>query len=306
MSAVIGFGGFFLSLWLSYQVFPFHSSEPGSVPAGRFLIIGVGTTIAIVIANRLNNRSTVDEIPNNHETVALGSPSIAQLPNSHLLPDDWSRAFEVAGFSTKLIDSVLTRVYTGGRATLPDRRQVFRAFELTPLRDVKVVIVGQDPYYTVDQADGLAFSVGPGMTPPHSLRRVFDSLEKDSRVHFSRPAHGGDLTAWARRGVLLLNTSLTVKENSPGSDSDPWREFTRTALEIVGAKTDPVVFMLWGDPANDLADRVHLPAHHLILRSTHPRQEVASRFPRFADARHFSEANDFLRSAGRPAVDWAL
>ena len=190
--------------------------------------------------------------------------------------------------------------------TLPDRQQVFRALALTPLKGVKVVVLGQDPYPSRGHADGLAFSVRPGTPVPHSLKRVFSNLESDGALNFSRP-HGGDLSQWARQGVLLLNAALTVGADAPTSHSDFWRTFTLRILEVVNEKADPVVFLLWGDAANELADAVPInESRHRLIRSTHPRIEMSSRYPRFADTRPFSETNQFLRFHGRDEVDWGL
>lgn len=240
--------------------------------------------------------------------VSSSTSSSNPLGGPEEVPADWMAAIAQRGLSRVEIAQTLDAVY--GRANSagfvrPDRRDVFRALQLTPLDKVRVVILGQDPYPTPGEADGLAFSVPRGYPIPHSLSRIFSNLESDRELGF-RPPPAGNLSAWAERGVLLLNTALTFEDGGPIHRSR-WEPFTRRVLAAVNESPHPTVFMLWGDEANSLANEVPLnPAQHLLLRSTHPRQETATRYPRFADTRHFSEANEFLRARGRGTIDWTL
>jgi uracil-DNA glycosylase len=227
---------------------------------------------------------------------------------SALLPRDWANELEKKGFDSAKLRHKLDRLYDAAHsgAVLPPRNLVFRAFTLTPLSAVKVVIVGMDPYPKSGRADGLAFSVKPGRSIPHSLGRVFANLSADTAARFVTPSQG-DLTAWASQGVLLLNAALTVCEGIPGSHQRDWASFTQAALEIVNESAQPTVFLMWGDHANALADAVPIDeSKHLVIRSTHPRREESSVYPRFASTRPFSQANRFLFSRGRREVDWRL
>lgn len=306
MSWFVSIGGFLASLWLSYQFFPFRGDESGSVSLSRFVVTGVGTTLAIVVAVQLSRRRTLAATDSGGDEHRSQDRQPQPSGDQGRLPADWSIALANNGFDPSDVVELVGRAYGAGRgAVFPDRKDVFRAFALTPLADVRVVIIGQDPYPTRGEADGLAFSVQRGGSMRRSLRRVLDNIEADPLVHFARPANG-DLTRWAQQGVLLLNSALTVREGAAGSDLAIWSRFTRTVLDVVGQKVEPVVFMLWGDHANELVDQVRPPSRHLLLRSTHPRREEASTYPRFADTRPFSTANDFLVGAHRGAVDWSL
>lgn len=181
--------------------------------------------------------------------------------------------------------------------------QPFRALQLTPLADVEVVILGQDPYHGPGQAQGLAFSVPDGVKPPPSLRNIFKELARDPRVH--PEAHpGGSLERWASQGVLLLNTSLTVEEGQAASHArQGWETLTDQLISAVSAKPEPVVFMLWG--AHAQGKRVLIQPRHLVLAANHPSPLSALRLPQpFIGCGHFSAANDFLESHGRRPVRW--
>ncbi|WP_297081131.1 uracil-DNA glycosylase [uncultured Demequina sp.] len=224
------------------------------------------------------------------------------------LPDDWSRALASRGLSRAEIDRTVDGAYRAAPGRVyPEPHEIFRAFDLTPLDAVKVVIVGQDPYPEGRSACGLAFSVPRGVRVPYSLGRVYSRMEAElDPGAFTRPEHG-DLTAWARNGVLLLNSALTAIGGKPGSQIADWARFTRTVLEVVNQRSAPVVFMLWGDEAIALGDGIPLDeVRHKVYRSTHPRREEPSRFPRFAGTAQFIGANAFLESKGRGQVNWAL
>lgn len=188
-----------------------------------------------------------------------------------------------------------------GNAVYPPRDQIFRALELTPFRNVRVVVLGQDPYHGPGQAHGLAFSVPPGVTPPPSLRNLLRELHDDLGV--PAPDHG-TLTPWARRGVLLLNTLLTVREGAPGSHAGKgWERFTDAVLRRVAAKRSRVVFLLLGSRAQEKASSVDL-SSHAVVTAAHPSPLSARRG--FLGSRVFSTVNKLLEEAGREPVDWRL
>lgn len=225
------------------------------------------------------------------------------------LPREWARGLAArTGLNDADVQAIVARAYTTRQqgATLPDRRHVFRAFEYTYPHEVKVVILGQDPYPRRGDADGLAFSVPAGVAIPRSLTRIFDNLEADGAVSFTRP-RDGDLSRWARQGVLLLNSALTVREGEPGSHRDYWRDLTRGVLEVLNKRGEPIAFLLWGTEASAIADAVHIDEGiHRVIRSPHPGRDERAGYPRFADTHPFSAANSFLRSRGRGEVDWRL
>jgi uracil-DNA glycosylase len=183
----------------------------------------------------------------------------------------------------------------------PERGRVFRALELTPLSDVRVVILGQDPYHRPDQAHGLAFSVPPGVSAPPSLVNIFRELRADLGI---APPRHGDLTAWARRGVLLLNTTLTVGEGEPGGHARwGWSDVTDAVLRSVAAKPEPVVFLLWGRHAQAKAP-LTAGRDKICIATSHP--SPLSAFRGFLGSRCFSGANRALRERGAKGVDWSL
>ena len=193
------------------------------------------------------------------------------------------------------------------KKVFPPKDLIFSAFEKTPVDKVKVVIVGQDPYHNDDQAMGLAFSVPRETTKiPPSLKNIFKELEEDTRearergdeeVEFTIPAHG-DLTKWAEQGVLLLNTSLTVRAHEANSHSGKgWETFTDRAIEQLSQNTENVVFLLWGKNATSKERLIAEGHNHFILKCAHPSPLSASRG--FFGCRHFSQTNEFLREVGR-------
>jgi uracil-DNA glycosylase len=183
----------------------------------------------------------------------------------------------------------------------PAEPEVFNALKLTPFDAVKVVILGQDPYHGAGQAHGLAFSVRPGVTPPPSLRNIFKELQTD--VGCPRPA-AGSLEPWARQGVLLLNAVLTVRAGQPNSHRGKgWERFTDAAVAAVGHKPDPVVFVLWGAPAQKKVPLIDT-GRHVIVKSPHPSPLSAK--TGFFGSRPFSAVNRALKAAGRGPIDWCL
>ncbi len=188
-----------------------------------------------------------------------------------------------------------------GRGFYPPGRLVFNAFRLTPLDDVRVVILGQDPYHGRGQAMGLCFSVPPGIPQPPSLRNIFAELGADLGV---QPPRCGDLTPWARRGVLLLNSVLTVSPGSPASHAGKgWEAFTDRAIAELSARREGIVFLLWGRYAQQKGAVVDRSRHH-VLTAAHPSPYSASNG--FFGCRHFSRTNELLAAAGRPPLDWSL
>jgi len=188
-----------------------------------------------------------------------------------------------------------------GRRIFPKGSEWFRALDLTPLERVRVVILGQDPYHGEGQAHGLCFSVQPGVPPPPSLVNIFKELESDLGI---RPARHGLLDHWARQGVLLLNSVLTVEMGRAASHRDRgWERFTDAIVAAVNAKPEPVVFLLWGSYAQKKAAFVDQ-SRHLVLKAPHP--SPLSAHSGFFGCRHFSKANAFLQNRSLPPIDWAL
>ena len=182
----------------------------------------------------------------------------------------------------------------------------FRALALTALAEVRVVILGQDPYHGPGQAEGLAFSVAPGVKLPPSLRNIFKELQRSLGVPM--PADGS-LVRWARQGVLLLNTSLTVEDGQPASHAHwGWETLTDQLVALVAAQARPVVFMLWGGHAQTKASLIGQAApdgRHLVLQANHPSPLSALRPPQpFIGCDHFRQAQNFLSPHGQKAVDW--
>ena len=181
----------------------------------------------------------------------------------------------------------------------PPADDIFNALHLTPLADVKVVILGQDPYHGEGQAHGLSFSVRAGVKPPPSLVNIFKELESD--LHCKIPQHGC-LTSWARQGVLLLNAVLTVRERQANSHQGiGWEFFTDRVITLLNENPEPLVFILWGSPAQRKASMI-TNSKHLILKAPHPSPLSAHRG--FFGSRPFSKANEFLVKNGRQPIDW--
>ena len=188
-----------------------------------------------------------------------------------------------------------------GKRIFPRAANWFRALDLTPLDEVRVVILGQDPYHGEGQAHGLCFSVPGGVQPPPSLVNIFKELQSDLGIR--RPSHGF-LEHWARQGVLLLNSVLTVQMGQAASHRDRgWERFTDAVIRTVNAKAEPVVFMLWGSYAQKKAAFVDQ-SRHLVLKAPHP--SPLSAHSGFFGCRHFSKANAFLEAHGKVPIDWAL
>lgn len=218
---------------------------------------------------------------------------------------DWrlvTEAFRGGATGRALIERVDGRVQAGATVYPPEP---LRALALTPLASVRVVILGQDPYHGPGQAEGLAFSVPPGVRSPPSLVNVFKELQRD----LGQPVPAsGSLVPWARRGVLLLNTSLSVEDGMPASQSKfGWEVLTDKLIEAVAAQPLPVAFLLWGAHAQAKAGLIAAAGGpHRLLKANHPSPLSARRPPApFIGCGHFSAAADFLSAVGRP-IDWSL
>ena len=183
----------------------------------------------------------------------------------------------------------------------PPSEDIFNAFAFTPLSKVKVVILGQDPYHGDGQAHGLCFSVRPGVDIPPSLVNIYQELHDDLGCYIP---DNGCLTKWADQGVLLLNTVLTVRAHQPYSHRGiGWEEFTDAAIRILDKMDSPMVFILWGKPAQAKEAMLHNP-HHMIIRSAHP--SPLSAYRGFFGSRPFSKANEFLEKNGLEPIDWQI
>lgn len=199
------------------------------------------------------------------------------------------------------LKTFLTTRKADGQTIFPKGSEYFRALDLTPLDTVKVVILGQDPYHGPGQAHGLSFSVKPGVRVPPSLVNIYKELQSD--LGLTPPRHGF-LEHWARQGVLLLNSVLTVEMGQAASHQGKgWEKFTDAIVRLVNRKSDPVVFMLWGAYAQRKAAFVD-GSQHLVLKAVHP--SPLSAHKGFLGCRHFSQANAFLEAHGRPPIDWSL
>ena len=187
-----------------------------------------------------------------------------------------------------------------GKKIFPPGSQIFRAFELTPVSDLKVVILGQDPYHGLGQAHGLSFSVPDGVAAPPSLKNIFKEIESDLGVRMSGYPN---LEKWARQGVLLLNAVLTVRSGEAASHSKiGWQEFTDAVIKYISDNCEGVVFMLWGNFARTKRDLIDTSRHH-VLEAAHPSPLARGAF---FGCRHFSQANNLLMASGKTPIDWTL
>ena len=187
------------------------------------------------------------------------------------------------------------------RVVYPPADDLFSAFHFTPLSKVKVVILGQDPYHEPGEAHGLCFSVKPGVKIPPSLVNIYKELHDDLGCKIP---NNGYLEKWARQGVLLLNTVLTVRAHQAFSHKEKgWETFTDAIIKKVGEKDEPVVFLLWGAPAGKKASLIKNPKH-LVIKSAHP--SPLSAYRGFFGSKPFSQANEYLKSNGLEPVDWQI
>ncbi|NNF02410.1 MAG: uracil-DNA glycosylase [Bacteroidia bacterium] len=187
-----------------------------------------------------------------------------------------------------------------GKVIYPPGKDIFAAFNTTAFEDVKVVILGQDPYHGPGQANGLCFSVSPGVRKPPSLLNIFKEIERDLKIPVP---DSGDLSTWARRGVLLLNATLTVESNRAASHQGKgWERFTDEVIRKLSAERDGLIFLLWGRSAGNKSTLID-EQKHVILRSVHPSPLSAHRG--FIGCSHFSITNQKLREMGKQEIDWS-
>ncbi len=180
----------------------------------------------------------------------------------------------------------------------PDKGDLFNAFKATPYNKVKVVIIGQDPYHQPGQAHGLAFSVNDGVKFPKSLQNIFKELNSDLSIDIP---FTGNLTKWAKQGVLLINTGLSVRKDQANSHkSIGWQKLTDRIIELLGKREDPIVFILWGKHAQEKSK--YILEHHKIIESAHP--SPLSAYRGFFGSKPFSKTNEFLSSLNKQTIDW--
>ncbi|MCD7806484.1 MAG: uracil-DNA glycosylase [Lachnospiraceae bacterium] len=218
------------------------------------------------------------------------------------ISDDWLSALKPE-FSKEYYRKLYQKVQYEYQhyQVFPQADDLFNAFHLTPLHQVKAVILGQDPYHNVGQAHGLCFSVKPGVDIPPSLENIYKELHDDLGCYIP---NNGYLVKWASQGVLLLNTVLTVRAHQANSHrSIGWEEFTDAAIRVLDQEDRPMVFLLWGTPARQKKSMLHNPKH-LILEAPHP--SPLSAYRGFMGCRHFSQCNAFLEKNGVEPIDWQI
>ncbi|MCD8739600.1 uracil-DNA glycosylase [Mucilaginibacter roseus] len=189
-----------------------------------------------------------------------------------------------------------------GQTVYPKNSDIFNAFNKTPFDELKVVILGQDPYHGAHQAHGLSFSVQKGINPPPSLKNIYKELITDI-PGFNIPSHG-ELTEWAEQGVMMLNATLTVRAGSPGSHQKKgWEIFTDTVIKTISDEKEGIIFLLWGKFAQAKAELIDANKHH-ILKAAHPSPYSAD--SGFFGCKHFSKTNAILQEEGKKPIDWQI
>ena len=200
------------------------------------------------------------------------------------------------------IVALLKAEKAAAKTIYPPGPLIFNAFNQTPFNEVKVVILGQDPYHGPAQAHGLSFSVLPGIKPPPSLVNIFKEIKSD--IGLQMPSDFGDLTHWAQQGVLLLNAALTVRAGEPFSHAKSgWAQFTDAVIRKISEEKENVVFLLWGKFAQEKQALINADAHH-ILKAAHPSPFSADKG--FFGCKHFSETNQLLVKDGNAPIDWSI
>ncbi len=221
---------------------------------------------------------------------------------ANILKNDWKNILEDEfnkDYYQTLRNFLITEYKT--RTIYPDKYDIFNALHFTSYKDIKVVILGQDPYHGPNQAHGLSFSVNPGIKTPPSLLNIYKELNSDLGCHIP---NNGYLKKWADQGVLLLNTSLTVRAGQANSHKNiGWEIFTDKIISLINEKEDPVVFLLWGNNAIKKKNLI-TNKKHLILTSVHPSPLSASRG--FFGSKPFSKINNFLISVNKKPIDWQI
>ncbi len=211
-----------------------------------------------------------------------------------ILADEWQKPYY------QNLREFLKTEYAS-RKIYPNMNDIFNALKYTSFENTKVVIIGQDPYHGAHQAHGLCFSVQKGIEPPPSLKNIYKELNTD--IAFEIPTHG-ELTAWAKQGVLMLNTVLTVREASPNSHKGMgWENFTDRVIAELDKKQTTIVFLLWGANARKKAEIIKNPIHKKLI-SVHP--SPLSAYNGFFGCKHFSKTNEILLSSGQTPIDWTI
>lgn len=220
-----------------------------------------------------------------------------------MIGNDWDEILNDVTHTKEFYNTmVLAKKEYETKTVFPPKQNVFEALKLTSYENTRVVIVGQDPYHGVGEAHGLSFSVKPGVKVPPSLQNIYKEIKDDLGI--IEPANCGDLTKWAKEGVLLLNAILTVEKDKAGSHSSlGWEFFTDNIIKILNEKETPVVFILWGSFARSKKLYITNPKH-CIIESTHPSPFSARNG--FFGSKPFSRANDFLIKNGLKPIDWQL
>lgn len=220
-----------------------------------------------------------------------------------MITNDWEEKLKPEykkDYYKKLYQTVNAE-YASGKKIFPPADDIFNAFHLTPLKDVKCVIIGQDPYHNDGQAHGLCFSVKPDVEIPPSLVNIYKELEDDLGCTIP---NNGYLVKWAKQGVLMLNSVLTVRAHQANSHQGiGWEQFTDAVIDILNEENRPIVFLLWGKPAQNKAAKLNNP-NHLILKAPHP--SPLSAYRGFFGCKHFSQANAFLEKHGLAPIDWQI
>ena len=228
------------------------------------------------------------------------TPFVLEMSWQQKLGDELKQPYvtELAAFVEKEYATAPVPIY-------PPKELIFNAFYQTPFDQVKVLIMGQDPYHGAGQAHGLSFSVPKGVKPPPSLQNIFKELETD--LNFTKPQHGC-LLSWAQQGVLMLNATLTVRQGEPMSHHGRgWERFSDAAVRKLEERKDPVIFVLWGKSAQDkcrFLREAGIPSRHFILTAAHPSPYSANHG--FFGCRHFSKINELLARQGKKPIDWNL
>lgn len=217
-----------------------------------------------------------------------------------LLSDSWKKLLSSeinAPYFTDLLQFLAAE--KKNHHIFPPEKEIFNAFNLTPLEKIKVVIIGQDPYHGIDQAHGLCFSVNDGIKLPPSLKNIFKELQSD--LNIPMPI-SGNLTHWAEQGVFLLNNTLTVREKTPTSHQKKgWEEFTDAVIKLISEQKSGVVFLLWGSFAQSKENLIDTTKHH-ILKAAHPSPFSAHRG--FLGCKHFSITNEILKKQGQKPINF--
>lgn len=220
------------------------------------------------------------------------------------LESSWKNALAEVLLSTQMdqLRQYLSTEKQNSSTIYPPSNLIFNALDSTPLKQLKVVIIGQDPYHGPNQANGLCFSVQKGIALPPSLKNIYQELYTDLGIP---PAKHGDLTSWTRQGVLLLNSVLTVRAGEPTShQGQGWEYFTDQVIDVVNRETEHTVFILWGAYAQRKGQRIN-PERHLILKAAHPSPLAANRGG-FFGCKVFSKANQYLIAHGKQPIQWQL